>query len=108
MKLKRNDLVVVISGTQKGQSGRVLRVMTESDRVLVQGVNLRFKHIRRSQKNPQGGRVQIEMPIHVSNIALADPKETDSKTKKPMPTRVGYRFEGGKKVRFAKRSGEVL
>ena len=107
MKLKRNDHVVVISGTEKGKDGRVLRVLKDSNRVLVQGVNRRFKHIRRSQKNPQGGRVEIEMPIHVSNVALVDPKETGDDGKK-LPPRAGFRMEGGKKVRFAKRSGETL
>ena len=108
MKLKRNDLVVVISGVHKGSSGRVLRILKDSGRVLVQGVNLRYKPIRRSQKHPQGGRVQVEMPLHMSNIQLVDPKEVHPESKKPMPTRIGYRMEGGRKVRFAKRSGDAV
>ena len=101
MYLKRNDLVVVISGTLKGKQGRVLRVIEEKNQVLVQGVNLRYKHLKRSQKNPQGGRVQKEAALHVSKVQIVDPKTNQ-------PTRVGFRFEGGKKVRFAKKSGEPV
>lgn len=101
MYLRRNDTVIVISGVHKGKSGKVLRVLRDENRVLVQGVNLRYKHIRRSQQNPQGGRVQKEMPIAASNVQLVDPKTGK-------PTRVGFRVEGGKKIRYAKRSGEPV
>ena len=101
MYLKRNDLVVVISGTHKGDQGRVLRVIEDKNQVIIQGVNLRFKHLRRSQKNPQGGRVQKEAPLNASKVQLVDPKTN-------RPTRVGYRMEGKRKVRFAKRSGEAV
>ncbi len=101
MYLKRNDLVVVISGVHSGQQGRVLHVLKETDQVLVQGVNLRYKHLRRSQKNPQGGRIRKEAPLHVSKIQLVDPKTNQ-------PTRVGFRTEGGRKVRYARRSGEPV
>ncbi len=101
MYLKRNDLVIVTAGAQKGKQGRVLRVDNEKDTVTVQGVNLRFKHLRRSQKNPKGGRVQKEAPLPVSNVQLVDPK-TNS------PTRIGFRVEKGKKVRYAKKSGEPV
>ena len=101
MYLKREDLVVVISGVHSGQQGRVLRVLKESDQVLVQGVNLRYKHLRRSQKNPQGGRIRKEAPLHVSKIQLVDPKTNQ-------PTRVGFRTEEGRKVRYAQRSGEPV
>ena len=101
MYLKRNDLVVVISGVHAGQQGRVLRVLRDTDQVLVQGVNLRYKHLRRSQKNPQGGRIRKEAPLHVSKIQLVDPKTNQ-------PTRVGFRTEGGRKVRYARRSGEPV
>ncbi len=74
MYLKRDDLVVVISGVHSGQQGRVLRVIRDTDHVLVQGVNLRYKHLRRSQKNPQGGRIRKEAPLHVSKIQLVDPR----------------------------------
>jgi large subunit ribosomal protein L24 len=99
--LKRNDLVVVISGTHKRKQGRVLRVIEDKNQVIVQGVNLRYKHLRRSQKNPQGGRVQKESPLPASKVQLVDPKTN-------RPTRVGFRMEGKRKVRFAKRSGEVI
>ncbi len=101
MYLKREDLVVVISGVHSGQQGRVLRVLKETDQVLVQGVNLRYKHLRRSQKNPQGGRIRKEAPLHVSKVQLVDPKTNQ-------PTRVGFRTEGGRKVRYAQRSGEPV
>ncbi len=101
MNLKRDDLVVVLSGSQKGKQGRVLKVLEGTDQVLVQGVNVRYKHLRRSQKHPQGGRVQREMPIPACKVAIVDPKTN-------RPTRVGYRMEGGRKVRYAKRSGEPV
>jgi len=102
MRLKVNDLVVVVAGAHKGAQGRVIRVDRDADQVWVQGVNLRFKHIRRSQKYPRGGRVRKEAPLHASKVLLVDPKTN-------RPTRVGYRFdEKGRKVRFAKRSGEPV
>lgn len=101
MYLKRNDLVVVISGVHAGQQGRVLRVLRDTNQVLVQGINLRYKHLRRSQKNPQGGRIRKESPLHVSKIQLVDPKTNQ-------PTRIGFRTEGGRKVRYARRSGEPV
>ncbi len=101
MYLKRNDLVVVISGVHVGQQGRVLRVLRDTNQVLVQGINLRYKHLRRSQKNPQGGRIRKEAPLHVSKIQLVDPKTNQ-------PTRIGFRTEGGRKVRYARRSGEPV
>jgi large subunit ribosomal protein L24 len=111
MYLKRNDLVVVISGAHQGKQGRVLRVLKrepekkKGDRgqemVYVQGLNLVYKHIRRSQKSPQGGRIQKEAPIPASKLQLVDPKTN-------RPTRVGYKIEGGRKARYSKRSGEAL
>lgn len=102
MYLKRNDLVVVVSGSQKGKQGRVIRVDDESNKVLVQGINLHYKHLRRSQKNPRGGRVQKETPIDASNLLLVDPKTN-------RPTRVGFRFDAQRrKVRYSKRSGEPV
>jgi|SRR2546426_2819311 len=101
MYLKRNDLVVVTSGVHAGKQGRVLRVLLEENRVIVQGVNLHYKHLRRSQKNPQGGRVQKEAPLQASKVQLVDPKTNQ-------PTRVGFRFEDGRKIRYSKKSGEAL
>jgi large subunit ribosomal protein L24 len=101
MYLKRNDLVVVISGAEQGKQGRVLRVDEERNHVYIQGLNLRHKHLRRSQKNPRGGRIQIEAPLDASSVLLVDPKTNQ-------PTRVGFRFEKGRKIRYAKKSGEPV
>ena len=100
-KIKRGDKVVVRTGKDKGKSGEVLRVLRQEDRVLVQGVNMVKRHQRPSQVAP-GGIIEKEAPLHISNVALADPK-TD------LPTRVGYRFDdSGRKLRYAKRSGEPI
>ncbi|MFP6772340.1 MAG: 50S ribosomal protein L24 [Alphaproteobacteria bacterium] len=100
-KLKKGDDVVVVSGRDKGKKGSILRVLREDDRVLVDGVNMVKRHARPSQTQP-GGIVSKEAPIHISNVALADPKDG-------VATRVGYKFlEDGRKVRFAKQSGEVI
>jgi len=101
MKVKKGDKVVVVTGREKGKTGEILRVMPKEARVLVQGVNMVKRHTRPSQTNP-GGINELEAPLHVSNVALADPQ--DGK-----PTRVGYRtLEDGRKVRFARRSGEII
>ena len=100
-KIKKGDKVVVISGRDKGKSGEVLRVDRDDARALVQGVNLIKRHTRQSPGQP-GGIIEREAAIHVSNLAHIDPK-----TQKP--TRVGFKLlEDGRKVRYAKRSGEVL
>ncbi len=100
-KIKKGDKVQVTTGRDKGKSGEVLRVLREDDRVLVQGVNIVKRHTRASQTNP-GGIVEKEAPLHVSNVAHIDPKSSS-------PTRIGYRTdEAGRKVRFAKRSGEAI
>ena len=100
-KLKKGDDVVVVSGRDKGKTGSILRVLREDDRVLVDGVNMVKRHTRPSQAQP-GGIVAKEAPIHISNVALADPKDGSA-------TRVGYKvLEDGRKVRFAKQSGEVI
>lgn len=102
LKIKKGDQVVVIAGKDKGAKGEVLQVMPSEQRVLVQGVNVVKKHQRPTQINPQGGIQSMEKPIHVSNVALADPKEGK-------PTRVGYKtLKNGEKVRFAKKSGETI
>ena len=102
MYLKRNDLVVVVTGSQKGKQGRVIRIDEESGKVYVQGVNLRHKHIKRSQKYPRGGRIQKEAAIDASNVLLVDPKTN-------RPTRVGFRLDAqGRKIRFSRRSGEPV
>ena len=101
LKIKTKDRVIVIAGKDKGATGDVLRVLPKEDRVVVQGVNMVKKHQRQSQRS-QGGIIDMEAPIHISNVAHVDPK-TDE------PTRAGYRtLADGRKVRFAKRSGEVI
>ncbi len=100
-KIKKGDRVVVTTGRSKGQTGDVLRVIRDEDRVLVQGVNMVKRHTRPSQAGP-GGIVEKEAPLHISNVAHIDPKDSE-------PTRVGFKTLGdGRKVRFAKRSGEVI
>ncbi len=100
-KIKKGDRVVVIAGRDKGVSGEVLRVLRAESRVIVQGVNMVKRHTRPTQGDP-GGIVEKEAGIHISNIAHIDPKTN-------RPTRVGYKvLEDGRKVRYAKRSGEVL
>ena len=100
-KIRKGDKVVVLSGKDKGRSGEVLSVQPKEDTALVRGINMVVRHQRQTQAQ-EGGLIRKEAPIHLSNIALADPK--DGK-----PTRVGFKFEkDGKKVRFAKRSGETI
>jgi large subunit ribosomal protein L24 len=100
-KIKKGDKVVVITGRDKGKSGEVLRVVRAENRVVVQGVNMVKRHTRPGP-GQSGGIVEKEAAIHVSNVAHIDPKSSK-------PTRVGYKILGdGRKVRFARRSGEVL
>jgi len=101
LKIKSGDVVKVIAGDHKGSEGKVLRVDREKNKAIVEGVNMVSKHTKPSAKNPQGGIVKKEAPIHISNIALIDPK---SKT----ATKVGIKVEGDKKVRFSKKSNQVL
>ncbi len=94
-KIKRNDQVIVIAGKDKGKKGRVLRVITEKNRVLIEGVGMIKKHVKPNpQRNIAGGILAQEAPIHISNVMLADSEGN--------PTRVGYRFEGDTKVRVAR------
>ncbi|TCS81537.1 50S ribosomal protein L24 [Tepidibacillus fermentans] len=100
--VKKGDTVIVISGKDKGKKGRVLAAFPKEGRVLVEGVNLVKKHTRPSQANPEGGIITQEAPIHSSNVMLVDPKTGEV-------TRVGHKIlDNGKKVRIAKKSGEVL
>jgi large subunit ribosomal protein L24 len=101
LKIKSGDTVKVIAGDHKGSEGKVVRVYKEKNKAVVEGINMVSKHTKPSAKNPQGGIVKKEAPIHISNLSLIDPK---SKT----ATRVGTRIEGDKKVRFAKKSNQVL
>lgn len=100
--IKKNDTVVVLAGQDKGKTGKVLKVLVDENRALVEGVNMVSKSTKPSAKNPQGGIVKQEAPIHISNLSLVDP--TSGK-----PTRVGIKVaEDGKKVRIAKKSGEEI
>ncbi|GIN42136.1 50S ribosomal protein L24 [Heyndrickxia sporothermodurans] len=101
MHVKKGDKVMVITGKDKGKTGVILAAFPKKDRVIVEGVNIVKKHSKPSQANPQGGIVNFEAAIHVSNVMLLDPKTNE-------PTRVGYQEVNGKKVRVAKKSGEVL
>jgi large subunit ribosomal protein L24 len=99
-KIKKGDRVVVLAGKDKGKTGEVIRVMPAENRALVRGVNVARRHQQQTARD-QGGIIAKEMPIHLSNVALSD---NDGK-----PTRVGFRFnKDGQKVRFAKRSGDVI
>ncbi|HOD10058.1 MAG TPA: 50S ribosomal protein L24 [Flavobacterium sp.] len=101
LKIKSGDTVTVIAGDHKGSEGKVLRVDREKNKAIVEGVNMVSKHTKPSAKNPQGGIVKKEAPIHISNIALVDPKSKKA-------TKVGTKVEGDKKVRFSKKSNQVL
>jgi large subunit ribosomal protein L24 len=101
LKIKKGDDVIVITGREKGKTGTVLRVFRDKRRALIQGVNMVKRHTRPSAAGA-GGIVEKEASIHISNLAHIDPKTNK-------PTRVGYKtLEGGRKVRFARRSGEVI
>ena len=100
MKLKKGDNVLVISGKDKGQEGEVVQVFPADNKVIVNGINTAKKHSKTSRNNKQGGIIDRDMPVHVSNLMLVH---------KGKPTRVGYKLnDDGTKVRIAKRSGEVI
>ena len=99
-KIKKGDRVVVLTGKDKGRQGSVLKVLPQEQRVVVEGLNIVQRHTRPTQFDPQGGIKNKEAPIHVSNVAVVDSKGK--------PTRVGFRVDGDKKVRFAKTTGEVI
>ena len=101
MNLVKGDTVIVIAGRDKGKIGVIQKVIPEQNRVVVENINLRKKHKKPTQANPEGGIVEIYAPIHASNVMLLDPK-----TKKP--TRIGHKVVKGKKVRVAKKSGTTL
>lgn len=99
-RVKKGDEVVVIAGKEKGKKGKIIRMIPDEARVIVGGVNLVKRHTKPSRTSA-GGIVEKEAPLHVSNVALVDPKSGK-------PTRVGYKMEEGDKVRVAKRSGDVI
>lgn len=107
MKIRKNDNIVVIAGNSKGSTGKVLKVFPKKNRVIVEGVNLRKRHTKPNQANPQGGIIEMEAPIDASNVMILDPKKNE-------PTRIGSKIiiddKTGKKkiVRVSKTTGEML
>jgi len=100
-KIRKGDKVVVLSGKDKGKTGEVVRSMPKDNKVLVSGVNVHARHRKPSQTNPQGGIERKEAPLHISNVAIADPKTGKA-------TRVRFEERDGKKVRVAAKSGELI
>jgi large subunit ribosomal protein L24 len=102
MLIRKGDMVRVVTGDDKGSTGRVLRVLRDKDKLVVEGVNRVYRHLKPSRRNPQGGRLSKEMPVDVSNVMLIDPGSNK-------PTRVGVRtLADGSKERYAKKSGASL
>ena len=99
--IRKNDTVVVLAGSDKGKTGKVLKVLVDKNRAIVEGVNLVSKSMKPSAKNPQGGIVKQEASIHISNLSLIDPKSGKA-------TRVSFQHEGKNVIRVAKKSGEVI
>jgi len=99
-KLRKGDKVVLLAGKDKGKTGEIVSISPKDGKAVVDGLNMAIRHTRQSQTE-QGGRLPKPMPIDLSNLALVDPKDGG-------PTRVGFRMEGDKKVRYAKKSGEVI
>lgn len=101
LKIKSGDTVIVTAGDHKGSEGKVMKVILEKNKAIVEGVNMVSKHEKPSATSPQGGIIKKEAALHISNLSLVDPKTGTA-------TRVGYRMEEGKKVRFTKKSNQVL
>ena len=100
--IKKGDTVIVLAGEDKGKTGKVLKMLVDKQRAIVEGVNIVSKSAKPSAKHPQGGIVKVEAPIHISNLSLIDPKSQK-------PTRIAIKVnEDGKKVRIAKKSGEEI
>jgi large subunit ribosomal protein L24 len=99
--IKKDDQVIVLTGEDKGKTGKVLKVFKETGRALVEGINMVSRSTKPSAKNPQGGIVKQEAAIHISNLSLIDPKSGKA-------TRIAVKVEDGKKVRIAKKSGEEI
>ncbi len=107
MKLMKNDIVMIVAGNDRGKTGKILKVFPKSDRLIIEGINMRKRHTKPSQKNPQGGILEKEASIHVSNVMMLDPKTNE-------PTRLGAQIildeKSGKqkRVRVSKVSGEMI
>ena len=100
-KIKKGDTVVVLAGKDKGRTGEVTKVLPKDDKVVVSGINVHARHRKPTQLNPQGGIERKEAPLHISTVAIADPKDGS-------PTRVRFEERDGKKVRVAAKSGELI
>ena len=101
LRIKKGDTVYVNAGNDKGKTGKVLSVAPAENRAIVEGINMVSKHTKPNSKQPQGGIIKQEAPVHISNLNLIDPQSGK-------PTRVGYKMDGDKKIRFAKKSGEEI
>ncbi|MGN1215354.1 MAG: 50S ribosomal protein L24 [Candidatus Cryptobacteroides sp.] len=101
LNIKKGDTVYVIAGGYKTRTGKVLSVRPDEDRIVVEGINMVSRHTKPNAKQPQGGIIKQEAPIHISNVQLIDPVSQK-------PTRVGHKFVDGKKIRYAKKSGEEI
>ncbi|WP_435314064.1 50S ribosomal protein L24 [Cellulophaga fucicola] len=101
LKIKTGDTVRIVAGDHKGVEGKVITVDREKNKAIVEGANMVSKHEKPSANNPQGGIVKKEAPLHISNLSLIDPKSGET-------TKVGYEVRDGKKVRFSKKSNEVI
>jgi len=100
MKIQKGDTIKVMTGADKGKEGRVIKIYPNADKILVEGIKIVKKHVRPNQENPQGGILEKEMPIHISNVALIVNGN---------PSRIGYKtLEDGKKVRYSKKTNEVI
>ena len=99
-RIKKGDTVMVLAGKDKGKRGQVIEVLTKSDKVVIEGLNSVITH-KKQTKDSAGGRIPKNAPMHVSNVALLDPRDD-------VPTRVGFVLKDGKKLRVAKKSGEVI
>ena len=100
LKIKKGDIVKIIAGNDKGETGRVLRVYPQNMRILIEGVNVRKRHTRPNQNNQKGGILSKEMPVHYSNVQIVDSDKNQ--------TRIGIRYEGDTKVRYAKTNDKAL
>ena len=99
LKIKTGDTVKIITGDDKGQEGKVVKILKDKNKAIIEGVNMVSKHTKPSAQNPKGGISKFEAPIHISNLMILEKGET---------TKVGYRMEGEKKVRFSKKSKEII
>jgi large subunit ribosomal protein L24 len=99
LKIKTGDTVKVMAGDDKGQEGKIVKILRDKNKAIVEGVNMVSKHTKPSAQNPQGGISKFEAPIHISNLMILEKGE---------PTKVGYKMDGDKKVRYSKKSKEII